>query len=333
LLGVLAIDLTRQVNKAYFTLQEDNTWNQKMRSSNMKRPNAPRRGQSTSRAFTLIELLVLVAIVAFLVAMRLPSLARTKRDTQGVSCMNNTKQLTVAWYMYSDDNNGKLVFNTDGTSTGKVYQDESWVGGWLDFVSGNPDNVNTNYLIRHDLSPPSSYLYCGYLGVYLKSPTVFKCPADKATAMYLGKTQPRVRSISMNNFVGQEGRTWSGQHYPSPTQQGSSKYTLYYKIQQVTSPANLFVVLDEHEGSINDGWFVSDPDTKYQIIDYPASYHGNAAGYSFADGHSEIHRFHDPRTMPVVGPGQLLSLNQNLPGDVDLPWMAQKATGLVQPPY
>ena len=83
-----------------------------------------------------------------------------------------------------------------------------------------------------------------------------------------------------------------------------------------------------HQGSINDGWYASDPDTMWHIIDYPASYRGNAAGYSFADGHSEIHRFKDPRTTPVLKPGQLLPLNQNLPNDLDILWMAQHAGGV-----
>ena len=87
----------------------------------------------------------------------------------------------------------------------------------------------------------------------------------------------------------------------------------------------MFVFLDEHEQSINDGWFASDPTTKWQIVDFPASYHGSAAGFSFADGHSEIHRWHDPRTMPPLNVP--LSLNVNLNNDTDVLWLAQHAAG------
>jgi prepilin-type processing-associated H-X9-DG protein len=94
----------------------------------------------------------------------------------------------------------------------------------------------------------------------------------------------------------------------------------------------MFVVLDEREDSINDGWFATDPDTMYQLIDYPASYHNRAAGFSFADGHSEIHRWRDARTMPSLSPGQLLPLNVNLPGDQDVVWLSQHAAGSMSYP-
>jgi len=87
-------------------------------------------------------------------------------------------------------------------------------------------------------------------------------------------------------------------------------------------------LLDEREDSINDGWYASDPDTRWQVVDFPASYHGRAAGYSFADGHSEIHKFHDARTTPVLKGNQLLSLNVSLPNDQDVLWMAQHAAGV-----
>jgi prepilin-type processing-associated H-X9-DG protein len=95
----------------------------------------------------------------------------------------------------------------------------------------------------------------------------------------------------------------------------------------------MFVFLDEREDSINDGWFASDPDTAWQIIDYPASYHNGAGGFSFADGHSEIKKWLDPRTRPVLKTGQLLPLNVNLPNDVDLRWLGQKAIGRDTTPY
>jgi prepilin-type processing-associated H-X9-DG protein len=97
---------------------------------------------------------------------------------------------------------------------------------------------------------------------------------------------------------------------------------------QITSAVNMFIILDERADSINDGWYATDPDVVYQLIDYPASYHGNAAGFAFADGHSEIHKWTDPRTMPVLNYGQELPLDVNLPGDKDVLWLAQHSAGV-----
>jgi len=160
------------------------------------------------------------------------------------------------------------------------------------------------------------------LGPYIKTPLAFKCPADRSTAPMAGGAQPRVRSISMNNFVGTGSRTWNT----------FSRYALCTRFEQIKSPGYMFVFLDEREDSINDGCFITDPDTRYIIIDYPASYHNNAGGFSFADGHSEIHRWKDSRTMPVLRPGQYLPLNVNLPGDVDVLWLAQRSAGVASYP-
>jgi prepilin-type N-terminal cleavage/methylation domain-containing protein/prepilin-type processing-associated H-X9-DG protein len=274
-------------------------------------------------AFTLIELLVVIAIIAILAAMILPALARAKQKTQGVYCMNNTKQMALAWNMYAGDNNDHLAPNSDGGQCGETAQTAAWVAGWMDFTGGQPIGADTNVqmLINHD-----AYPYGAYLGPYVKNPAAFKCPADKSITRIAGQSLPRVRSISMNNYVG------ISYTRPTGTWTVPSRYTQCKTFAQIKSPVDMFVFLDEREDSINDGWYASDPDTRWQIVDYPASYHGNAAGYAFSDGHSEIHRFRDPRTMPVLLPGQLLPLNQNLPNDLDILWMAQHAAGVAAYP-
>jgi prepilin-type processing-associated H-X9-DG protein len=264
-------------------------------------------------AFTLVELLVVAAVVGLFALTLVPTMARTKPNTASFQCLNNLRQLAFSWKMYAEDNNGSLVYNQDGGNVGKAIGSEGWVGGWLDYTSST-DNTNIGLLIDH-----SKYAYGAYLGPYVNSAAPFKCPADKSTAPMVGGPKPRVRSVSMNNHVGTGSHTWT---------MSSIRYPNCTNAAQIKSPAYMFVFLDEREESINEGMFITDPDTLYQLIDYPASYHNSAGSFSFADGHSEIHRWTDPRTMPALRQGQVIQLNLNLPGDTDVLWLAQRSAGV-----
>ena len=124
----------------------------------------------------------------------------------------------------------------------------------------------------------------GKLGIYVgKNTAIFRCPADQSRGV--GQSQNRVRSVSMNAFVGDPGAGAS--IFPG--------YRQYLKSTDFRNPSQIFVFLDEHPDSINDGWFVfcttSGPASRNPWSDLPASYHNRAAGFAFADGHSEIHRW------------------------------------------
>ncbi len=266
--------------------------------------------------FTLVELVVLVAVIALWALMLAPALAKTRPDVKAIQCRANLKRLMAAWQMYSDDNQGRLVPNREGPSAGRLLEKQSWVAGWLGFGSYSADNTNVNLLVNSDLCQG----YGALLGPYVKSPSVFWCPADRALVAEASGQVPRVRSISMNNWVGEGARKWNS----------GSQFQIYEKCSQINkpSPADLWILLDEHEQSINDGTFFSDPDVAWQLIDYPASYHAGACGLSFADGHSEIHKWLDSRTMPPFDPSRNLVLNVNLPNDMDVLWLQQHATSL-----
>ncbi len=279
---------------------------------------APAFPRAADGGFTLIELLVVIAIIAILAAMLLPVLAKAKTKAPGIMCLNNTKQLMLARRLYADDNNDRLT-GANGAGTGPEWNG----GGFMDLLPGNNP---ANWDINQNITRSPLWKYCG------NSAGIFKCPADKSRAANnLGLRVPRVRSMSMNCWMG-------GGSPESLTAVPVGTYRVFSKTVHIPQPSKLTVFLDEREDSINNGWFgvnmrgfphdtVPASPNSYAFFDFPAFYHNNAAGIAFADGHSEIHRWLDSRTVRPIGTTSIVVLpGTPSPNNQDVFWLNDHAT-------
>jgi prepilin-type N-terminal cleavage/methylation domain-containing protein len=268
------------------------------------KPEATHQGVSSAPAFTLIELLVVLAVVTLLALTLVPAMAGTRVRSHQAQCLNNLKQLTRAWHVFADDNNGRLAGNLAGSaSRNPANLKKTWALGWLSLTERADNN-------RED------YLRDAQLGPYARDISIYRCPADRS--MYADRfgAGPRVRSVSMNGYLGDPN---AGTKTPG--------YLQYKKMASLTrpGPSITWVFVDQRDDQINDGFFwvdmrgVGNPPATY-IGEFPALWHNESCSFSFADGRVEPHQWLDPRTKP---PRNLSGLNygNSSPNNADMDWL------------
>ena len=293
------------------------------------------RPSSENNGFTLIELLVVIAIIAILAALLLPALNKGKQKAQGVQCLNNHRQLCYAWRMYAEDANDRLIYASTRGRAARVMDvtDESnpdnfaWSGAHMSKDGSNRANWDPDYDMKKRLLWP-----------YNKSVGIYKCPSDHSTVVWQNATRNRILTMSMNLYMGGFAPPKGAIEVDDGGWPFAAPYQIFHKLSAISQPPMMWVFLDMREDRVNWSNFMTDmtgyvpsAPNSWKLGDLPGFYHNMGCGFSFSDGHSEMHRWKNGATCPPLGP--LLDENDAPPdtmlaSDVDVDWLHQHSTVL-----
>ncbi len=280
------------------------------------------------KGFTVIELMVVLATLGVLAAMLVPALAQTRQNSQVVQCLANQRQLAVAWIMFARDNNDRLVQNRGLDNAPNTYLGNPLLMADLKPGAIHQDWCPGNMRVQAVANSQDLWIEAGLLYPYLKSLQVYHCPADKTLVPHGVAPpiqKPAVRTYSMNNWVGSVTSTgaavpWAG-----------GGWYVYTKLSDMVKPgpSKTWVFIEESPYSLDDGYFIVDPNEITMWNGLPAVLHGNASVLAYADGHSDTHRWTDqnmitaPATPP--SPGNVMGIPAD-PNSGDLPWLNSIST-------
>ncbi len=264
--------------------------------------------------FTLVELLVTITIIATLASLLMSALAAGKSKARSVSCLNNERQMILAWFLYANDFNDALPYNLGADEIKGEAAREQYLN-WTSSVMSwelDPGNTNTILLTRGGLGPYTA-----------GTSPIYRCPSDSVVSDVQSRAgwRSRTRSISMNAMVGD-----AGEYSRGGINVNNPDYRQFFKLGQILRPSDVFVFVEEHPDSINDGYFLNKPDTE-EWTDLPASYHNGGANFVFADGHMEAHRWKFSSTRPPSKPdAALLPFRPPPTEQADFDWVMQRTS-------
>jgi prepilin-type processing-associated H-X9-DG protein len=225
--------------------------------------------------------------------------------------------------MYTEDNRDVLLWSYGSHADDAPYVWSGPAGNGLDLDEANP-STQGNWDYTNTIEKSLLWPYCG------KSTGIWHCPADTSYGLTPGGVRvPRPRSYSMSNWVGGDGDDPPTYHDFST----EANWLVYRKLSDMVNPgpSKTWVILDENEWSINDGFFVVNmtgyngaETSSEEIVDWPAHYHNNAGGFAFGDGHSEIHKWHDAH---IIGANTLAEIQTTAsPYSPDVFWLQDHST-------